>query len=128
MRNTEDNTKAAVAVSAASLAFIRPGGGLALAKAIFMGRRSSPMGAGIRLRANLQLWALLPHSVFCLGVGSRDRAAVRLWFEVALRSPDLRLLELAVVAELQRRWWPEMGEPWVAAMAGRACSQLRACR
>ena len=63
----------------------------------------------------------------------RVRVTVRLWFGLALRLADLRLLELAVVAELRRRWWSEMGGPWVGAMAGRlvavqACPQLRAYR
>src|ERR1700688_4640415 len=55
MRNTEDNTKAAAAVSATSAAFTRPGGCVPRAKAIFMDRWSSPMAAGSRLWANLQL-------------------------------------------------------------------------
>ena len=56
----------------------------------------------------------------------RVRAAFRLWFGVELRLADLRLLELTVVAELQRRWWSEMGEPWIEATAGRLVA-VQAC-
>jgi hypothetical protein len=56
-------------------------------------------------------------------VGLRGRVGFRLWFQLwsglALRLADLRLLELAVVEELRRRWWLVMGAPEIGAMAGR---------
>jgi hypothetical protein len=43
----------------------------------------------------------------------------RLWFGMALRLEDLRLLELAVVVGLRRRLWLVMGKPEIGAMVGR---------
>jgi hypothetical protein len=42
-----------------------------------------------------------------------------LWFGMALRLEDLRLLELAVVVGLRRRLWLVMGKPEIGAMVGR---------
>ena len=44
-------------------------------------------------------------------VGLQVRMGFRLWFGVALRLADLRLLELAMVAGLRRRQWLVMVEP-----------------
>lgn len=49
----------------------------------------------------------------------RVRVAFRLWFGLVLRLADLRLLDLAVAAELRRRQWLVRGEPEIGAMAGR---------
>jgi hypothetical protein len=71
MRNTEDNTKAAAAVSAASATFIWPGGGVARAKAYLWIGGPAPWG----WRSGYGPIYSCRHSylvaLFCLGAGLR---------------------------------------------------------
>jgi len=49
-----------------------------------MDRWSNPTRVGIRLPANLYLYAILPGSFFCWWIGLRVRLRAHLWFRAQL--------------------------------------------